>query len=79
MLATIEVMGATVVTTCSSLPSSGPFASAPAVTAGAGHEKAATLASAAALSSFDAALSLPHPADTSTATHESAIMVRPDR
>jgi hypothetical protein len=53
MLATIDVIGATVVITWSFPPAKGPLASAPADIAVAGHENFATFASAMALESLD--------------------------
>ena len=61
MLATIEVIGATVVTTRNLPPPNGPEADEPAVEAAAGHTNSATKAFSAELSSFAPFALLPHP------------------
>src|SRR5207247_2315739 len=74
MLGTIDVIGATVVMTCSFPPPRGPLAAAPAVLAAAGQENFATFVSAAERSSFDQESAraedalLPHAAKITTPT-----------
>ena len=61
MLATIDVIGATVVTTRNLPPPNGPEADEPAVEAAAGQTNSATNTFAAELSSLLADVLLPHP------------------